>query len=373
MVGYAGRYEWEREVDPRINDVGIEKFSKLTGIREEILKNTVNVNYTNFEQVSGTAFEYIYSNEINSDKKTRGELKELNENTIKVGQKLTYNKETGLLEKYNSKIHSYYSIQKSYGTNMIPQFCNQYYAKTGHKVVVVMCANGGEPISNFLPSNDKDYGERNETKKQYIYEAMVEKYSEAIKYLENNGYGIGERLYVVSQTQPAINFVSDLSKKTIKDKYEAVFLKVHNRLKTDLGITKGAIVLNGSRPEEREVNIYERLKDVHDAQVNLTRRNDIILGSSFHWDNYLPRKEIYEDDSYKTTKFVNSKGEKISYDAALKIAKYSLCAIYDTYKSGENKGRQYEDNSSHFTAAALSQTGYEVANSLAAVIIPKNN
>ncbi len=74
-------------------------------------------------------------------------LKNITEETKYLGEKLNYNIITKKLDIPSDKK---FSLQKSYGTNMIPQFCKKYYEKTGRKVVVVMAANGGERIANFL-------------------------------------------------------------------------------------------------------------------------------------------------------------------------------------------------------------------------------
>ena len=356
MVGYAGRYDWECQKDTRIEKVGIEKFSEATRINKEILEKSVAVNYVEIGQINGTAFEYIYSNTLNLDGKTRGSLKEINKSTKNIGQLLAYNKNTGLLDTYNKTIHNgYYSLQRSYGTNIVPQFCNQYHKRTGRKIVAVMCSNGGEKISDFLPSTDIDYGEKNQDKPQYIYESMLEKYSEAIKYLENNGYKIGQRLYVVFQGE------TDVGSKTTQSEYERIFYKVHEYIQRDMGITKGAIIQTAR--VSGEADRYEYIKQINNAQVNLIKNEiSIINGSNFPYKNYIPDKETYELSSYKNDKYTDSAGNKIPYDNALKLSRYSTC--YTTLK--DENGNSLNDEI-HFTSAALSQIGYEVATNFSKV------
>lgn len=365
MTGYAGLNSWEREADANITKYGVDKFSNLTGINKDIIKNTVSVNYVKVKQTPNTVFEYMYSEKLNSDGKTRGYLKELNENTIKLGQKMTYNPKTGLLENFNSKKHKYYSIQKSGGTNVIPQFCSEYYKRTGRKVVAVMCSNGGEKIANFLPSTDESYGD---TKKQYIYEAIVEKYSEAINYLKKNGCTIGNRLYVVSQGG------SDVHGFTSKEDYVKNFSKVDDYLGKDLSIKKGAIILSASKPalgsrvSSSNSSKYEQsFKNIYNAQADLIiNRKDIILGSSFAYNNYVPYPTDYNKSSYINKKYTDSNGKKINFTKAAAISRLSLC--YTTLKNSEGKSL---NNESHFTSAALSQIGYECAVNFAKVSIIK--
>ena len=201
-------------------------------------------------------------------------------------------------------------------------------------------------------------GEKNKEKPQYIYEAMFKKYSEAIKYLENNGYKIGQKLYVVCQARPDIkNITNDQLQEECQKKYEEVFAKIDNYLEIDLGITKGAIVLNGSEPGAN----YRLVNAVKDAQINLTQRDDIILGSDFTYNNYVPEKEIYEEGTF--SKFTYEDGTKMTHENAKIVSRYSLCYSEGTYENGT----LHENNENHFTSAALSQIGYEVANSFSNV------
>ena len=336
---------------------------------------------------SGTAFEYlIIDGEIRN-------LAELNSTNYKLGENISYRptstyegyKKTNSTQRYsemlkgtlvNEKVNENYSIQKSRGSNMIPEFCKKYYELTGRKVVVVMCANGGESISNFLPVTDEDYGYTENETPQYIYETMVMKYNEAIDYLEGRGYTIGNRYYVVSQARWAKSEEADAeSEEELANKqanYERIFMKVHEYLKQDLGITKGAIVLSGSAPgaNEGEVNdfedtySYDNVRPVQQAQLNLIKNNqDIILASNFHYKNYLPDEETYtnvrngeDKESYVSDKFKKKDGNYLQYKDAVELAKLSLCTTNDNILTS---------NSMHFTAAALSQTGLEAAQSFA--------
>ena len=329
MTGYCGTEDGEKVKDTRYdytNTESVKEYSKKTGIDENILSNSVKMNYVKVAQEPQTAYEYYYIG---------NKLQELDENTQFCGEKLMYNSSTKKLEQSTGS----YSIQKSYGTNVIPQFCKTYYNKTHHKVVAVMTANGGEAIANFLPSNDSDYGDSDI---QLIYEAMVEKYNAAIKCLQDKGYKIGNRLWVSFQGEADVRTTS-------KDRYKQLFLKVKNYLKRDLNITKGAIIETAHTIGN---DLYSKINIIKGAQAELaSENNDIIIGSSYAYDRYVPNESIYNSSSYTTKIFVDSSGNKLPYSTAFNYASGGVC--YTT------------SNTIHFTSAALSQIGMEAANSLA--------
>lgn len=334
MVGLCGLRNTEKEKDTRYNyedSESVSEFSKITGINNEILQNSETMNHINIIQESETVFEYMY---------TSNTLQEITENTEILGESLKYNNDTKKLE----EVTSGYSIQKSYGTNMIPQFCKTYYENTGHKVVAVFCANSGEVIQNFLPSTDEDYGDKNT---QYIYESMVEKYNSAIKYLEDNNYKIGNKLYVVFQGE-----TNAYNGRTSTEDYKKYFKKVHDYLKNDTEITKGAIVETA-----REIglaNHYEGVKQIHQAQEELINENDdIILGTSYAYDHYVPDETNYNSEDFKTNIFIDSEGNKLEYSKAYEYAGYSVCP---------------DNNIIHFTSAALSQIGQETAEEFSKIV-----
>ena len=325
MLGSCGIKDGEKKADSRYNyknNTSVSNFSKITGIDTEILKNTQIMNWCRIMQEPNTAYEYMYLD---------NKLSQISANTKNLGEVLQYNKKTKKLEK---KTKNPYALQKSYGTNMIPQFCKTYYQNTGHKVVAVFCANGGETINKFLPSNDTEYDDQED---KMLYESMVEKYTSAINYLKRNNYKIGQKLYVCFQGE------SDAINNNTKD-YKRVYKKVHDNLKKDTGISKGAIVETARNIGTR----YAGVKRINKAQQELIKENtDIILGSDYAYKHYVPDETNYNSTNFKTNIFVDSKGKKLSYETAYKYASYSVC--YPT------------DNTVHFTSAALSQIGKEVA------------
>ena len=329
MVGYCGKNENEKQADTRydyMDSNSVKNFSSKTGIEKEFFANSSKMNFTKVKPKDNTAYEYKY---------TTDSLVEITEKTEKLGQKLLYNSSSKKLETTDSK----YSIQKSYGTNMIPQFCKTYYEKTGRKVVAVFAANGGETIQNFLPSTDEEYGDTNN---QMIYEAMVEKYKAAINYMKENGLKVKNKMWVCFQGE------ANVGKGTSTSEYKRLFLKVHNYMKNDIGISKGAIVESSYKIGTEK---YSNVKKIGKAQEELAYENeDIIIGSSYAYRYYIPDEKTYNSSSYSNDTFINSKGEKISYEKAFDIASSSVC---------------YPDNTIHFTSAALSQMGKETAENLA--------
>ena len=341
MTGYCGKYDTdakaeekgsnnESKPDPRYtysNSSSVSAYSTKSGIDKEFLSNSVQMNWVKISQTSNTVYDYKY---------TTNKLVELTADTKNLGEKLIYNSSSKKLEVPTG---APYSIEKSYGTNLIPQFCKTYYQKTGHKVVAVFAANGGEKLANFLPSTDSDYGDINN---QMIYEAMAEKYKAAINYMNSKGYIVKNKLWVCFQGE------SDVTAGTSTSEYKRLFLKIHNKLKKDVNITKGAIIETSTTIGRAK---YQEVNNVHNAQVQLASENkDIILGSSYAYDRFIPDKTTYNSSSYTNSIYTDSNGGKINYDNACKIAKYGMCD---------------PGNTIHFTSAALSQIGKETATLLA--------
>lgn len=330
MVGQSKANKEDR-YDPA-DDASVSAYSKETGIDKGILANNgSNRNEITISQKDGTVFEYLYS---------QNTLKEINTKTKELGESLYYQYDnSGNLTKLGTEANTsnLLAMTKSSGMNLIPEFGKIWYEKTGHKMVAVFCAYGGQKIEQFLPKNDSDYPT---TGQRYMYEAIKTKWNAAINYLNKNNYKIGNKLYVVCQGEANIN--------DAKDTYKKRFKKVHNNMKKDLGITKGAIV------ETSSIIGTERLTKVnnkHMADEELIKENaDIILGSSYPYDRFVPSESQYS--LCKTKVCYDSNGNKLSYAKAL--AKASKSVDYDT-------------NTIHFTSAALSQIGKESAESLSKI------
>lgn len=339
MLGTCGKFSSETSPDSRYKGKNRKftyaEYSNLSGINKIFLSNAEQLNYVTIEQKKNSVFEYSYLS---------NKLVPITAKTKKLGESLKYETKSKKL----IKTSSYNGLQKSFGTNMIPQFCKQYYKKTGHKVVAILAANGGEAISAFLPSDSKNY---KDNKNKHLYECMTTKYKAAIKYLNKKGYKIGRKLYVCAQG------CQDVALKTSTSKYIKLFKEVHSNLKKDLGITSGAIVETayisgflGFSSSDASYPYFKRVQNIHKAQESLIKNNnDIILGSSFIYDRYIPDKSNYESNKFTTKIYLNSKGKKLPYDKAIARARYVVC--YPT------------KNSIHLTSSALCQIGNDVANS----------
>lgn len=312
-----------------------EEYSSLTGINKNILNNTgKTLDFVSIKQTKNTAYEYKYLTntfeEIDSTQK------------MNYGENLVY--KDGKLLDYDKTDKKYFSISKSRGTNMIPQFCQTYYNATGHKVIAVFAAHGGMPIQTFLPQNDS----RNKKYNYFIYEAIKEKYNAAVKLAKNKKLKIGNKMYVVAQGE------TDVTLKTSKDTYKTIFKSVHNNLKKDLGIQKGAVVETSYTTGTKTM---KEISSVHSAQEELIKENkDILLGSSYFYDRFVSKESDYSNCNTKVTKGTNSK--KLSYKEALKRSIYSVDPTIIEKSTGKR-------NYIHFTSASLSQVGMEAAKSLA--------
>ena len=304
MVGYTGMYKYEQETkDTR----DISKY-----IDSDIIKEYKTFNYVSVQVSENIAFDY----KINS--KNEGTLEMITSKTKTLGEKSIYinNK-----LRYSKKGDKYYSLLPSYGTNMIPQFAKTYYEETGNKMVSVMASNGGEPIRNFFPSTDSEYNDE-----QHIYEAAKEKYLSAIEYLESNGYRVVNRFYVMYQG------CSDATEELSKDNlYYDAYMKVHNYLKKDLGLSFGVIVETSWKINEKN-DVDNYVKKIHEEQEKLIKNNkDIILGSDLGYVAYdkeykelFALEEVPVDDKVvnNSIHLTAASLSQIGKDSAKNVAKY---------------------------------------------------
>ena len=297
MTGYCGSKSknGEKEKEKRYDykdEESVQKFSKITGISTEILRIGTEVNHINVDLNPNVAYDYKYSS---------NELVEITSNTYSLGEMLKYNPETKELERCERQ--KYFSLEESYGTNLIPQFCKKYYEETGHKVVAVMASNGGEEIAHFLPNNEvksNSLSKNDESTEQYIYEAMVKKYNSAIQCLESNGYNIENKIYVAFQGENDVKYIES-GAETI-DEYINKFQKVHNNLENDCGITLGAIIETAYTIGMK----YNGVQGIYNAQEKIIENNEnIILGSNYPYKHYVPSQEIYEQKDYINSNYIN--------------------------------------------------------------------
>ena len=309
------------------------QYASMTKISSSILRNTsTSLNFVSVKQEPHTVFEYMSSTnsfkEIDSTKKQN------------YGEYLVY--KNGVLLNYSQTDKSYLSLSGSSGTNMIPQFCQTYYKNTGHKVIAVCAGIRGVAIEGFLPHNDS---RNKQYKNNYIYEAIKTKYLSALNLAQSKNLNIGHRFYVIAQGE------NDVTARTTKAQYKNMYKTLHKNLKNQLGIEMGALVETSTTPG---TNTMKQVNIVHQAQEELIKENkDIILGSSYFYNRFIPEKQDYKNCNTQATKDWN--GKKLVYEEALKRAKYSR----DPSINAEGK-----DNLNHYTSAALCQVGLEVATKL---------
>lgn len=262
---------------------------------------------------------------------------------------LKYNPETNTLKQYHVG-DSYVSIQTSPNQNMIPEFCRKYNELTGHKVIAVTCAVGGAPIECFLPAdNPNNYYNKKGTTQHYMYEALTTNFNSAVKYALDNNLTIGGKYWVCFQGE------GNLDDNSMNVYYDH-FLEVKNNMHRDIGTEKGLIVYTSGEIGDR--NSYKNIVKMHDIQTRLAEEPDIIIGSSFDWDRFIPAEEIYYSDDFFTSIYVDDEGNKIPYEIALSKALKITSYEYDFYNTGQN-------NRIHMLSCTLSQIGRDCAKNLA--------
>ena len=336
------------------NQALVKEYSEKTGISEDLINQSWVSNYTVPKIDKETCYEYhVLDNSLY-------DLYDLTSNGYTAnGAEITVNKFNGELVYYDDTTNKFYSVwstdlpdyinknsytfSNAYGTNMVNEFAKVYYEKTGHKVVCVNAALGGQSLEHFVPNNS--FVDANGTRIN-LYSAMSSKYLSAIEYLEKNNMKIGNRYFIMFQGEHEAGFNSN----SVKNTYKENFRKIKNQLKSDLDIEKGAIVLTGYYPGEYNGASYaEGVKAINEAQRELIDEDsNIILGSDFPYKHYVPGRDDYNNTSLYDFK---SNMNQLDYDTALEYSKLVV-------------GGEYDDNLFHFTSAALAQIGRETANNL---------
>ena len=281
------------------------------------------MNHVDVPVVENTVYDYTYDYDAKKNIFTA-----VKPSTVNIG-KTVYVSVSNNKPVFSSTDTGTFSIQRSYGTQMSPYFGKVWYEKTGHKLVIVLAANRGESISHFLPHGS------NNTNNQYIYEATKDIYKKAVNYVKTT-YGtgsVGRKFYVVFQGE------SDISENN-RLHYKDTFLEVHNNLKNALNLEFGVMVETSTKLVPEGKHNPEGVNYIHNVQEQIINENsDIILGSTFSYDNY---NSIIDGDS-----------------ASLKKAFLSRYQLND-----DDFGNSY-----HFHAAALSQIGKECATNAAKYVL----
>ena len=336
------------------NSETVRTYSKNTDIDEDIINLSWLTNYTVTDVQPNTVYEYhvldnsLYDlSDLESDgytvngadvdtKKFNGELLYYDYTKYKFYGVWSNDRPSWINDKS-------YSFSNAYGTNMINEFAKQYYEKTGHKVVCVSAAYGGQPLEHFVPGviYQDSYGTNIN-----LYAGMSNKYLAAIRYLESNNLKIGNRFFVMFQGENE----AGANSQSIIPKYKEDFKKIKEQLKQDLGINKGAIVLTGFQSGIYNGESFALgVKSVNQAQTELINEDpDVFLGTDYPFKHYVPGEEDYNNTteySYKE----NMKG--LDYNTALEHSKLIV---------GDGNG----NNLFHYTSATLAQIGRETANNM---------
>ena len=392
----------------------IELFSQLTKIDKDLIEKYTKYNHVNLPMVSvsdggnlNTVFYFSHTTYINNS--SSSPMIPITSATETVGEKLVwgtlYNNSYiscanddaiahGLCNNSNNRklmkctsnpkgenevyCSSYPSVQSSGGTNMIPEFGRQYYEKTGHKLIVVMAANGGEELANYLPHNEiinysPTVSSMNEkSANQFIYESMVKQYVEAMEYLNSKGYKIGNKFYVFNQGRD-VRYIKDSLDNSSpqyidpqtgqpynKNSYKTIFMTIHNKLKQRLDLDFGVIVESGITTGSADGYLKTgALESIHNARLELaSENNDIIMGSSFSYNNFVPKTKS-EYNTYRN--LISDKFNGRNFESALEISYLSLCVTDPSFDASGNIEDDGKSNAAHFNSAAYSQIGRETA------------
>ena len=329
MAGSAGNLlQGATYRDLRVDELGIDQFSKLSEIDKDIVNQYVYMDYVKVPTTPNTVFDYRYLS---------NSLVEINQNTTTIGECVGVKNVGGVLYYSGWSLDSPCSMVGSLGTNMMPYFGKTYYEKTGHKVIIVAAGLGGHQLATFLPYERAVVETKpivESDKPNYQYEAMVEKYKKAINYLSSKNYQIGNKFYVVFQGENDAYVDMDNPSGNI-DRYVRIFKEIHDDLKKDLGLQFGVIVETSGTVSQGYLNV---IKPIHQAQERLINENsDIILGSDYPYRRFVPNKVTYEGNDY---------------DNDVAKALLGVCV---------KKGEAVTDEAIHYNSAALSQIGKESA------------
>ena len=302
MSGSVGGKQEETTPDKRMLS------QENTGISQSILNNTTAMNHVNVAVKMGTAYDFQYS-KLSSDP-----LVPILSTTKTLGEGLKY-KRGKLVAANDAKA----SLSESQGTNMIPQFCSTYYAKTGHKVIAVMATHNGKPISAFLPTDSSlnPY-------KFYTYEATKMKYNAAVAYAESKGYKIGSKFWVGYQGESDVeNIVTDEDVESYIKKYKLLSDTFSKELGTEFGFLVESASLFRSNSSKIPASVMKQVKLVNVAQKKIVSRNDnIMLGSDFPYRQYFSFNTNVVSNMNNYYHLTSAALSQVGYETALNASAY---------------------------------------------------
>ena len=201
------------------------------------------------------------------------------------------------------------SLEASYGSSIVPQFCADYTEKTGRKIVAVHAARCGMPMSQFQPE-------------QALYKSIVAKYNDCIDYLDKNeNFEVDKKFYIIFQGETDTN--GDSSNGSSRETYKTKYMNFHNGLKEECGVEFGALIQTG-----RNTNIYKNnIVEIAQAKIDLAYAyEDIILLNNAPINYYIAHPEYLcnaDISDYAGNVHYSIKGlRKIASDSCAALVNY---------------------------------------------------
>lgn len=339
MVGYSGIHDDEREKDTRTIT------TENSGIRKEILDNYSKVNHVDVPIEANTVYIYKY---------TTNTFEPITSSTNELGERLRF-KGTSLTDTFEESIPT---IQPSFGTNMIPQFCHTYYKNTGHKVLAIMIAKGGEEIATFLPQTDSKYKDDNNL---LIYNAAKEEMAKVVALAKTKNYTIGSKLWVMFQGEADVKYMTSNDE---ENNYVEKVEKLHNYYKSELGLEYGFIVETSHTIYEKASDVPEGISDkvkrINSAQNKIiSQNNDISLGSNYPYEMFFKynRLSVSPNEYNGYIHFTSAALSQIGYDTAINAANFVKGNfVKNIYMNSDTETLEMDENSTELPTLQLNAT-----------------
>ncbi len=148
--------------------------------------------------------------------------------------------------------------EKAKTGSMVTAFCNAYYEKTGVPIVGVSASKGGSRIAQWMPDAQDGF-----------LTDVSERYNQAVKYLQTNGFEICHRYMLWCQGE------SDGDNKTTADKYKESFNILWQEMR-QAGVEKCFLIKIGKKNVPDEEEDYEEIRR---AQEELCDGEEIVMAT----------------------------------------------------------------------------------------------
>lgn len=311
-------------------------YSAYLGIDADILAGTRNARTTLGSLPAGIAWQYYLSTNSFTPITTGTHTGE----SGKGWNGVWYNAVSGRFERCKTNPTAPKALGASTMTNMVNEFCRVWYARTGHKLIVIFAAIGGAPVQAFLPMADPYYlsaGMDPNQQYAFTYEAIAASVQGAEALAAVKGYQIAGHYWVSMQGEADVTTVG----------YADLYRRVIGNFAA-LGFTNGALV-ETSYPIGYGA-AFGNVLEMHNIQEALIANNpDTVLGSAFDWNHYIPDEASY-------------------LGSAEEQAKWGGLPYAEAYARARMCVDSCAENMEHLNSAALSQIGRDTANNLAASV-----